>query len=54
VVPIYVAGALAFILAGAMFRARREPERARLVAGFAVALSIAVVVGAWLVNGMRL
>jgi len=54
IIRVYVVAAIAFIAVGAIFRGRREPERKWLIVALAVSMSIAVLVGAWIANGMAL
>ena len=50
-VRIYAIAAIALIVFGAVFRARREPQRRSFYAGLAITMSAAVLVGLWIATG---
>lgn len=53
-IRVYAVASIALIVVGATLRTRREPERKRYWIGIAVAMSAAVLAGAWIANGMAL
>jgi len=50
-VRIYGIAAIALIVLGTIYRARREPERRWAYVTVGIAMSLAVVVGLWIATG---